>query len=38
VTLAVGSAPPMVAKPKKIASWKDKLMAADRTGASHMTA
>ena len=38
VTLAVGSAPPMAAKPKKIASWKDKLMAADRTGASHMTA
>jgi len=37
-TLAVGSAPPKKAEPKKPKSWKDKLNEVDRTGSSHMTA
>jgi predicted phage terminase large subunit-like protein len=37
-TLAVGSTPPRVAAPKKLKSWKDKLMLTDRTGTGHMSA
>lgn len=38
VTLAVGSAPPKGAAPPKVKGWKDKLMATDHSGTSHMTA